>query len=146
MPFDTTTVIPPTWSEHHRPVTEGAMSATIRLENPGESGWDPVNGSTPGTPTVLWSGLARVQQNDTQSGQADAVDQDVALTTYLVVIPKDAPQPTADVTSVVITGNAENGDPDLVGKRFTVRSVETGSLTWERDLTCELDQTNQEAS
>lgn len=145
MPFDTTTVIPAGWSEHHRPVTEGAMGATIRLETPGNSTWDPITGATDGTPVVVWTGPARVQQQATAPAARDAAGQLVIATTYLVVIPQDAPTPAVDTTTVVVTAVDANGDPDVVGRRLIVRSVETGSLTWERDLTCEYDQTNQEA-
>jgi hypothetical protein len=146
VPFDTMQVIPAGWSEHHQPVTESAMTATINLETPGTpGGWDPTSGPTDGTVVVVWSGPARVQVLNDIAGQIEAADQSVTSARYLVVIPKAAPLPVLDVTTVHVTAVTGNGDVNLVGKRLTVRSADTGSITWERDLTCDLDETNQEA-
>jgi len=141
-------VIPDGWSEHHRPVTEGAFQSSVELLNPGTgpgktSDWTFDGGLTDGAPDVLWNGRARIQQLANQASLTDAADQLIVPNLYLVVIPKDAPQPTADVTRVKVTAVDSNGDPSLVGKVLTVLSVETGTHTWERDLTCILDQTNQ---
>lgn len=146
VPFDTMQVIPDDWSEHHVPVTNGAMQGTVSLQIPGESTWTPEDGFIPATPTVLWTGPARIQENANAPQATNSTDQDVIVTTYLIVIPKLAPRPDTEKVRVVVVGVGDNGDPSLVGKRFIIRSVETGTHTWERDLTCQLDETNQEVS
>jgi hypothetical protein len=139
-------VIPDGWSAHHAPVSQGAMQCDVALEMPGESTWTPEDGFTPATPVVTWSGRARIQANANAPAQPLTGDQNVTTTTYLIVIPRTAPQPDIEKVRVVVTAVDPNGDFSLVGKRFIIQSVETGTQVWERDLTCQLDETNNEGA
>lgn len=148
MPFPGTTVIPAGWAAHHKPVTEGAMGATCRITTGGAGGWDPINGNTPGTPTVLYAGKCRVQAQATTPTTGDAAGQLVTQHAYLVAITADSPVvPAGDAGAKVeiVTVDA-NGDAALVGRILTVSDARYSSLRWERDLTCIDDHTNQGAS
>lgn len=138
-------LIPTGWAAHHEPVARATMTATVALQVTGTAGgWDPTTGPNPGTTTTtLWAGPARIQRADTQQGDTTAAGQDITGAAYLVTLPKTAPAPQVG-TRVKVTTPGPNADPHMAGTVLTVRSVTTGSLTWELDLLCELDETNQE--
>lgn len=144
-PFASARVIPPLWSEHHRPVVAGTMTATCTVTVVGtESDWDPTTGPTPGTETVVYpSGPCRVQALDNATGEADAAEQDVTVSLYLVVLPWDAGT-IPDGARVHVDTCPD--DPQLAGLELSVQAVRHASLRWERDLICELDLTNQETT
>lgn len=144
MPLASTRVIHANWSTHHRPVAEGAMTAQCTITSPGTlSGWDPVTGPTAAIPpVVLYTGPCRVQANPSRVGEADAAGQPITRRPYLLAIP--AVSDDIPVTARVLI-TACTGDTHLAGKTFTVSDVVYASERFERDLTCILDLTNQEA-
>lgn len=146
MPLPTTRVVHPSWAAHHAPVAQGAMGATCEITNGSTGGgWDPVNGATPSTPIVTYTGPCRVQYEPTAPRDADAADQAVIVRTVLVALPRaaDRQQPGARVR---ITAVDANGHAALVGRTFTVEAANTSSLSWEQDLTCTEDATNQQTA
>ena len=141
-PFATTRVIHPLWAEHHRAVVAGTLTGTCTISGPGTAGtWTPTGGpGTPAVPSPIHAGPCRVQATANQPRTADAADQDVTTPLYLVVIDRDAPM--IPVGSVVHIDTSPD-DPTFAGMDLTVRSESHGTLTWERDLTCTLDLSNQ---
>ena len=144
MPLASTRVIHANWAAHHRPVAQGAMTAECTISSLGTlSGWDPVTGPTPALPpVVLYTGPCRVQSRVARAGEADAAGQPVTRRPYLVAIPAVS----ADIpVTARVHMDACTGDTHLVGKTLTVGDVVYAAERFERDLTCTLDLTNQEA-
>lgn len=145
-PLSSTRVFDPRWSEHNRPVSEGAQEARIRLSRPGTAAgvFDPATGSkSPGEPDlVLYEGPARIQALRTTREEALTGEQSVPVATYLVQINFDA-----DPTRVGSKGDkaevlevSSNGDPQIVGRKLYVERVLFGSLMWERNIYCSDDE------
>lgn len=145
-PLATGRVFDPRWSVHHRPVSEGAQEAEIRLTRPGTGAgvFDPGTGSkSPGAPDVtIYEGPARIQALRTTREEAVSGEQSVPVATYLVQINFDA-DPTrvgkkGDKAEVIRIG--PNGDPQLVGRKLYVERDVFGSHIWERNLYCSDDE------
>jgi hypothetical protein len=142
-PLPSGRVIHPAWSEHHRPVVASTLTAACTITTTGTPGdWDPTTGPTPGTEDTLYpSGPCRIQALDNATGEADAAEQNVTVSLYLVVIPWDA---GPIVTGARVHVDTCSDDVQLEGMELTVQAVRHASLRWERDLICELDLSNQE--
>ena len=139
-----TTIIPPDWERHHRPVARSTMTGECRVIRPGAPGGYPDFETSP--ETVLVETVCRVQQQN-RPGRVNAEGQLVDSRDYLVTIPADAwPAGTVvDDTGPILVvdgylpGHA--GDPDLVGRHLRVEQVLHGTLRFERDLYCTVDLT-----
>lgn len=139
-----TTVIPPGWEAHHRPVARSTMTGKCRVIRPGQPGGYPDFEAAPDV--VLVETVCRVQQQN-RPGRVNAEGQLVDSRDYLVTIPADAwPAGTVvDDTGPILVvdgylpGHA--GDPDLVGRHLRVEQVLHGTLRFERDLYCTVDLT-----
>lgn len=137
-----TAVIPPNWSDTHRPVVEKTMTGTCTIRRPGGTGksFDPETRATTITPHAAhYEGPCRVQMLPLFGRASDAADQPVANQGYLVTITWDAagdavPLSVDDI--VTVTAVEENGDPSLVDRTLIVGGITRGTLTWERDLLC----------
>ena len=140
-PFDTTTIIPAGWSQHHQPVVVGAMNATVTITDPARTTpgeWNPYEQVyDPPTPHVVATDQpARIQRllSDTQDRQAG---QELTTRRYLVQLPADVPDIEVD-HQVHVT--ACPNDPHLLGHALTVLDVQHGSERFTRDLTCQHNQ------
>lgn len=144
MGLNRTTIIPPGWEAHHRPVARSTMTGECRVIRPGAPGGYP--DFEPAPETVLVETVCRVQQQN-RPGRVNAEGQLVDSRDYLVTIPADAwPAGTVvDDTGPILVvdgyrpGHA--GDPDLIGRHLHVEQVLHGTLRWERDLYCTVDLT-----
>ena len=139
-----TTVIPPGWEAHHRPVAVSTMTGRCRVIRPGQPGSYP--DFEPSPETALVETVCRVQQQD-RPGRVNAGGQLVDSRDYLVTIPAEK-WPTGTVVDdtgpiLVVDGYLPGhaGDPDLVGRHLRVEQVLHGTLRWERDLYCTVDLT-----
>ena len=139
-----TTIIPPGWEAHHRPVAVSTMTGLCRVIRPGQPGSYP--DFEPGPETVLVETVCRVQQQN-RPGRVNAEGQLVDSREYLVTIPANA-WPTGTVVDdtgpiLVVDGYLPGhaGDPDLVGRHLHVEQVLHGTLRFERDLYCTVDLT-----
>lgn len=99
--------------------------------------WDDVLGrDVPAAPTVLYEGPCRYQYLS-PAGQPIVADQTTPLADVRVTVPVAATvYQTNDV--VRLTGTATN--PDLPGRRLVVAAVSGSTISWQRDLTCQLRQ------
>jgi hypothetical protein len=142
-------VIPHGWAAHHRPVTEGAMTAECIITRDRE-GVAPLDAGTgepePWEPLTIYPlpgqpGICRVQILAAGGGESEqAVGEAVAEREVLVVVPHDAPEFRAGrQTGDWVTITAGGDDPQLVGRRLRINTIDYSSLSWERDLRC-LDQ------
>jgi hypothetical protein len=136
-----TTVIPADWQQHHRPVTEQAMTATCIIVRPTSAGtWNPTAGATiyPDPVRVYpMSGAApcRITRRPSHVTKPETGDRIVPVATYTISVAADTSTvQVGDLIQVVTCP----GDPALTGRDLVVRDSDRGSLTWQRDLTCDL--------
>ncbi|WP_288782259.1 DUF6093 family protein, partial [uncultured Kocuria sp.] len=90
----------------------------------------------------------RVQElKSAGEGSAVPAGQEVTERRYLITVPVKTPVHFKTGTrghQIEVTDVREDGDPMLVGRRFDVIQVMTGSEVWERDLVCIDNQTQNE--
>lgn len=137
MPFPGTGVFHPDWEAHHRPVAEGAMTATGVVRRYSSTG---VHNETTGKteyppPTVVYgvdaAGPMRVVRDGVETTKIIG-GQQVTIRSYTVVLPADAPEIRVNDEVVVATA----GDARLPDESLWVHDVRFGSQVWERDLVC----------
>lgn len=134
-------VIPPGWSERHRPVMAGTHNATFDLyagtEGPAPfplpAGWV--------GPAPLATGVpCRVQRLVTENTGIQA-EQVQGTRRYQITAPVDR-VPELTVTDRGPTVTVHGGDdPQLAGLRLKVTDVRHGSHVWERVLVAVHNQT-----
>lgn len=139
------TVIPADWSAHHRPVVAATHTATVALRRPGgtQGAFDDTLGYRPTVPhEPYYTGPARVQVMPVNAGEQLAAEQQVSTLGYAVMLDHALVgvqlDDVCDVTAV-----DDNGDDWLVNRELTVRTIESGSLHWERRLICSDDLETQ---
>jgi hypothetical protein len=138
MPLKGTRVIHPSFQQHHAPVAEGAMTATVNLLDPSlpaETTYDRATGQTTVVPaSPAFSRVpARVQRLSGRADPSDAVAQDVLQPPYLIAVPYPLKAEEGWIVHVLECPD----DPELAGRRYTVQQVAYGSARIERDLFCE---------
>jgi hypothetical protein len=131
-------VLHPRWAEQSAPVAEGFLEDTVALRKPGgiAGAFDANTGGQASTQNAAyWAGSASVQVLPGLEQVREQAGQQVSTLAYRVSVERDAPEPAVgDVLTVTAAG--PNSDPLLAGRAMTVRSVETGSAHWTRDLVC----------
>lgn len=136
MPLPGSHVLHPKWSEQSGKVAGGFLEDTIALRRPGGTpgAFDPATGGQPSVPFAAYhTGRASVQVLPALDQVSDQAGQQVSTLGYRVTIEGDAPEPqVGDIVTFVAVG--PNTDPLLVGRAMTVRSTETSSTHWTRDL------------
>lgn len=138
MPLPTTRLFHPSFEAHHRPVADGQATGTCRVDRPSSGTvWDDTTGTeTPAPPTVVYDGPCRYQYQSA-AGQPTVADTPVPLADVRVVVPADG---TEYRVNDVVTVLAAPTNPDLVGRRLNVQAVSGSSVSWQRDLYCQLRQ------
>lgn len=134
-------VIPPNWSEHHRPVVEGTLTAecTILRDVDGP----PPYPRPPGwvAQETLWTGQCRLQELKRENSTTPGL-QPTETRQYLIVLPFQSAQGVA--LPVLRTG--ERGDVVRVANRdFNLKQSMAGSELWENDFIAVENQTQQAA-
>ncbi|NEA22580.1 DUF6093 family protein [Actinomadura bangladeshensis] len=118
MPLSTTTVFPPGWSQHHRPVASATMTGECTI--------------TRGA-TQLYDGACRVIA-DRSDVRNSIGDQQILAVRYLITVRYDTNDvQVGDVVTVTVAV-----DGGLVGRTFVVKEIRYGTQQWERDLYCEI--------
>ena len=135
MPFPGTKIIPDGWSEHHRPVAAGGMTADCVIDRvtdgpapfPLPDGWT--------GRTLLWSGKARIQELKREQA-ADLAGQPTESRQYLIQLPYDRTLPELHVgeRGDIITSNATE---------YILKQRMTGSELWAHDFIAWENQTQQ---
>jgi hypothetical protein len=141
------TVIPADWSAHHRPVLAGTRGATVTLRRQGgtQGEFDDETGTYPNVPHApYFTGPARIQLPSSEEQVRLAGEQEVSTIGYAVMLDHAVTGVQLD-DLVTVTGVDDNGDEWLVGREFSVESIESGSLHWERRLLCSHNLETQEA-
>jgi hypothetical protein len=137
MPFPGTKVFPDGWEAHHRPVAEGAMTATGIIRRHSSAGvHNEATGRTdyPDPTTVYGTGgpaPMRIVRDGVETTRMIG-ERQVVIRGYIVALPADAPE--IRVNDEVVAATA--GDTELPGESLWVHDVRFGSQIWERDLVC----------
>lgn len=137
MPLPGTKVFHPDWEAHHRPVAEGAQTATGIIRRYSSTGvFNEATGTTdyPAPTTVYGSptpGPMRVVRDGVETTRQIG-ERTVVIRNYTVALPADAPEIRVNDEVVVSTA----GDSKLPGEPLWVHDVRFGSQIWERDLVC----------
>ena len=137
MPLKGTRVIPAGWGAHHAEAAAGGMTAECEIRDPGAftETFDPRTGETTIVPAPpVYAGRCRVQAMSRREAPADAVGQEVIQPPYVVQVDHDAP---ALDEGWVVRITACDEDPQLAGRRLTIRQVVYGTQRFTRDLFCD---------
>lgn len=140
------TVIPADWAVHHRPVAAASHTATISLRHPGgtRGAFNKTTGTWATTPyAAYYTGPARVQVLATGDQVRMAGEQEVSTLGYAVMLGHAVSGMQLEDLCTV-TAVDDNGDAWMVGRQLTVKTIESGSLHWERRLLCTDDLETQE--
>ncbi|WP_433460696.1 DUF6093 family protein [Micromonospora sp. CA-248212] len=138
MPLPNTRLIHPRFEEHHRPVAERQATAECRVERPAQQAlWDDQAGKNVyPPPELLYEGPCRYQYLSA-AGQPVVADTTTPLADVRITLPVGSVVYQAN-DQVTLTATATN--PDLVGRGLSVTAVSGSSISWQRDLTCQLRQ------
>lgn len=132
-PLPNTQLFHPSWSEHHRPVAEMAMTSAVRIDVEGEPTWDSDTDSmVPSIGAMVYVGPARIQEL-TSASALDAAGQAMFRRRYQVSLPASVGRGVLG-QAVEVTQCKE--DPSLVGSMLRVEDYLHGSQLWQRDLIC----------
>jgi len=144
MPRPGTPVIPPGWSQHHRPTVNKTMTARIILQRP-PSGADAAFNPTTGkseypVPVVLWpitddqTGLVRIQRIARRGSETEVGNRFAEIQMYQISLPAEVVEVEInDQVRVVASGD----DTNLNGLLLRIVEVRGGSLIWSRDILAE---------
>lgn len=132
MPLPGTRVIPPTWSEHHRPTATNAMTATCVITRRSGAGTTAADGTfTPSPATTVHEGPCRVVPRATDEGRHRTTGEgQVTPRRYEIGIEYDAPTVLLGDTVTITTAQ----DAGLVGMKVRVIDVSFSSEQWQRML------------
>lgn len=135
MPFDTTTLIPAGWSQHHQPVVVGAMNATVTITDPARTipgRYNPDTGyHDPDTPYVVAVDVPCRIQRQRDDRAVDHAAQNVTIRLYLLQFPADVPDIEVGYEATVL---ACPNDAHFVGETLTASDVMHGSERFTRDI------------
>lgn len=146
MPLPNTRLIHNRFEEHHRPVADGQATAECRIERPSSTptAWNDTTGrNTYPDPVLVYAGPCRVQHLGSggrrvgSSGPPIVGDRGIPVADYRVTVPTGGLLVQVN-DLVTVTASADNAD--AVGVVLTVTAVSTGSITWQRDLSCQVRQ------
>jgi len=137
MPFPGTSVFHSGWEAHHRPVAEGAQTATGIIRRYSSTGV--FNEATAKTvypaPTIVYGspapGPMRIVRDGVESERIIG-DRTVVIRSYIVALPASAPEiKIGDEVQAAVAGDTQLPDQSL-----WVHDIRFGSQIWERDLLC----------
>ena len=135
-----TRVIPADWETSHAPVAESTMTATVDLRKPGSTtSFNEGTGQTEYVPLAPYATAqpARVQayRETAIDRTRDVADETVRVAGYLVTLPLASNPSAGDLVDVTACT-----DPQLAGRTLLVVDTVRGSLRFERDVFCTINQ------
>lgn len=104
-----------------RAQAESTLRATCRITRAGEPVWNPVTLQNDESPVTSYEGPCRVRAAGTQDAAADAADQALLESRYILSLPIVGSEDVrgGDVAEILTSPD----DTALVGRMFTVTSV-----------------------
>lgn len=139
MPLPNTRMIHPRFEQWGRQVADRQATATCRIERPSTDPptWDDEAGrEIQPPPVLLYNGPCRYQYLSA-SGQPIVADAKTPLADVRVTVPVGAFEYKSN-DLVTMTGSDQN--PDIADRRLSVTAVSGSSISWQRDLICQLRQ------
>lgn len=126
-------VIPPRWSEHHRPTATATMTGECVITRTTGGGTTDDDGTwTPAQPTTIYAGPCRFTALPQDEHIADVGAAQETRRRYQVSVRYDAPEiAIGDIVTMTLAA-----DPGLVGQEVRVVDITYGSEQWQRDLIC----------
>lgn len=120
-----------------RTAAESLMSSTCTItRDVGGQVWDEESGTyTPGEPLLVYQGKCKVQDNSRSVTEVLAGERRAAVDAVELHLPIDGSEAVRRDDDVVIDSNPL--DPGMVGRRFTVQALPSGSLKTARRLPVE---------
>jgi hypothetical protein len=110
---------------------DGLMVDTCTITRTGSSTTDPETGVVTPSTSTIYSGKCKVQQGSASGSATDIGEASVQLQTLQLHIPASATGVHVDDVAVI---TASSLDPDLVGRRLTVRGIAHKSFLTARRL------------
>ena len=138
MPLQNSTVIPPEWQTHHRPVAVGGMNALVEVVREDVKGTrSKASGLTGyGAGLQVYQGPGSITDRGASSTAAIG-ERETTMGAYTISLPAEVVGAmVGDVVHVIHCPD----NPNLTGARFRVLEVGSSSLTFQRDLGCDLQQ------
>lgn len=124
-----TRVIPDGWADAHQTALAGTRTATVALRH-ARTTRDPAAPYAAGIP-------ARIQALLAGGKTAEVASDTVSVRGYLVTLPLDQTAAAVKAGDLIDVTTAD--DPQLTGMTLHVQDVVRGSLLFERDIFCTLD-------
>ncbi len=127
------------WVSHNLNVEAGFNIADIEIvdSNMSDSVYNAEANTWTGSPTVLWSGKARIQASSKSSSRASRINP-TSISEVEVHFNSADPVDIIAGSQVVVTYSAYS--PDLVNKVLVVRSSTSSTNAWNYMLLCEIDE------
>jgi hypothetical protein len=132
MPFPSTRVIHPQWSEHNSLVNEdeSAINCLIEILDGDSDDWTPEAGVIPGEEDELYTGPARVSYDLDRPFTKDNADQVTSTSVILVQLPRDAQVKVYPGNTINVLSVDQNGLQTLAGIKLRVLSQRRSGLSW----------------
>lgn len=138
MPLPGTRLIHPNFEQWGRQVAAGQMTAVCRIHRPStDPVWDDALGrDVYPPPALLYHGPCRYQYQ-TPAGAPVVAEQPTPLGDIRITVDVGAtPYRVNDLVTMAISVN----NLDVTGRTLLVTAVSGSSISWQRDLTCQLRQ------
>ena len=114
------------------------MNASVRVMTASAADWNTTDGVVPGSPTVLYTGPARVSYDLDRPFTKDNADQVTTTSVILVALPRSAPLtalPQSGMTVKVDTVD-ENGLPEFAPATLRILKARHSGLSFGIVMDC----------
>lgn len=139
MPFSTTRVFHPKWSEHNSKVNDDP-NALIQILNGTATDWNPTNGVVPGASDILYGGEdgapARVSYDLDRPFTKDNADQVTSTGIVLVQLPRTVQVRVYPGNTINVLSVDENGLEDLANIALRVLLQRRSGYSWGATFDC----------
>lgn len=135
MPFPSTQVFHPQWSEHNSSVNDDP-NAVIEILAGDSDDWNPTDGVVPGDADELYTGPARVSYDLDRPFTKDNADQVTSTSIILVQLPRDAQFKVYPGNTVNVLSVDQNGLVNLAGIALRVLSQRHSGYSWGVTFDC----------
>jgi hypothetical protein len=137
MPFASTKIFHPRWSENSAESTDTAMNSRVRVLDGTSEDWVQGQGPVTGDGVVLYDGPARVSYDLDRAITEDNADQVTSIGTVLVALPRAVdvnPHPGGTVQVWTNDSNGPLGDSPV--RTLRILTVRESGYSWGMVLDC----------
>lgn len=144
MPFSTTRVIHPDWSDHNSRVNDDPSSVNCKIKifdgDASTGGWNPTDGPVAGTAALLYGdpdgAPARVSFDLDRPFTKDNADQVTSTSIVLVQLPKTAQVKVFPGNTIQVVSVDKNGLEALADMTLRVLSQRRSGVSWGPTFDC----------